>query len=109
MKTSIQNKAILAFASIAALVAVASAFQAPAHATSTVNLAEQNVQTVNIVAKHMTAEQKLNFDLQSQQEQATQTVLISAKRLSAEQKLAFDQQDTAWKTAARTKTAPNQG
>ncbi|MDY7539752.1 hypothetical protein QN372_08440 [Undibacterium sp. RTI2.1] len=93
MKTSFKTPAIFSAALIAGVFAVGAAFQ-PVSSNANVNtqVAQAQIQTVTIVAKRMSADEKLAFDTQAN---GIQTVVISAKRLSPEQKLIMAQEDQA--------------
>lgn len=99
MKSTFKTTTILASASLAAVLMIAAAFQAPTPAQASVQTSE--VASVTVVAKRMSAEQKLAYDLETQTAKvadAVHTVVISSKRLSAEQKLAMDREDKAMQT-----------
>lgn len=97
MKTIINSKIVLGLATITTALSVAAAIQSAPMSKATTSA----IQTVTIVAKRMTPEQKLAFDLQST---GMQTVVISAKRLTPEQKIALEQQDLAWQAATKSKS-----
>ncbi|MDE2428035.1 MAG: hypothetical protein KGM99_04860 [Burkholderiales bacterium] len=84
MKSTTTNALIFSTALILGSLAVSSAVQHPAMQN------DANIQTVTIVAKRMTSEEKQAYD---QSRLPVQTVVISAKRLTAEQKLAMDQEE----------------
>ena len=81
---------------IAGVLAVSSAYQSPVNTN-----ADNAISTVTIVAKRLSAEEKLAYDQQTSIATAAiesttaptiQTVLISAKRLTTEEKLAMDKE-----------------
>lgn len=84
MKTNVRHQVMLMLAVSAVVLSFAAAYQAKVHAQSSASA----IQKVVIVAKRMTAEEKLVFDLQNS---AMQTVVIRAKRLTAAEKQAIDQ------------------
>lgn len=92
-KTPVASSALLIAGAFAAILAVGAAFQ-PVSSNANVNkqVAQAQIQTVTIVAKRMSADEKLAFDTQAN---GIQTVVISAKRLSPEQKLIMAQEDQA--------------
>lgn len=90
MKTALTNGLIFSGALLAALFCVEQAFEAPASPA---------VQTVTIIAKRMSADEKFAYDLA---QAPIQTVIISAKRLSEAEKLAMDQEDANARLAAKT-------
>ena len=106
MKSTFTSMTILGSATLAAVLMVGAAFHVPAPATLPVTAQVSDVASVTVVAKRMSAEQKLAFDLETQTADAAnamQTVVISVKRLTAEQKLAMEQEDKAMQTVASHK------
>lgn len=72
-------------------------------------MAKNDVMSVVIEGKRMTAEQKLAYDLDVQEDSsAVTTVVIRAKRLSEEQKLQMDQQDIAMQASVNSKVSRSQ-
>ena len=99
MKTTFKTATILTSASLAALLSIAAAFHIPAPE-------KNNIASVTVSAKRMSAQQKQAFDLEAQ---GVQTVVISTKRLSPEQKLAMVQEDRAMQVALTQKRLRKQG
>ncbi|MES2105396.1 MAG: hypothetical protein V4634_15345 [Pseudomonadota bacterium] len=89
MKTAnkFQVLTVLAGALAGAVFAAGSAF----HNAASVQAAVEQIPTVTITAKRMSADEKLAYDMQ--QEGYVQTVVIAAKRLTAEQKQAMLEED----------------
>jgi hypothetical protein len=83
-KNSFKNKLILSTALLTGVLAISSAFQQVKAEDGS------DIPSVTVVAKRMSAEQKLAYD---ESQPAMQTVLVSAKRLSTEQKNAMDKED----------------
>ncbi len=89
MKTAnkFQVLTVLAGALAGAVFAAGCAF----HNAASVQAAAEQIPTVTITAKRMSADEKLAYDMQ--QEGYVQTVVIAAKRLTAEQKQAMLEED----------------
>lgn len=106
MKTAskLQAVALLTGALVGAVFASSYAF----HGVARVPVAAEQVPTVTITAKRMSADEKLAYDVQQNMQQAgdVQTVVLTAKRLTAAQKQAMLEEDlrlqnTLAKRAAR--------
>lgn len=83
MKSTIKNSLILSIALCAGVAAVSQAFTAETRST------QAEIQTVSIVAKRMTEQEKIAFDTESAE---VQQVIVAARRMNAEEKFAYDQQ-----------------
>lgn len=99
MKNTITNTMksglILSTALVAGVLAIGSAF-------SQVQVQDNTaMQSVTVVAKRMSEEQKIAFDTA---QDTTQVVLISAKKLTAEQKMAMDREDQFGRSQLAEKT-----
>ncbi|MDY7538343.1 hypothetical protein QN372_12410 [Undibacterium sp. RTI2.1] len=100
MKTinAFNTTGIFSIALIAGVLAVSSAYQAPVKGNNSGNESSDNsIQTVTIVAKRLSADEKVAYDQQTSP--AIQTVLISAKRLTTEEKIAMDKDTLAIRQA----------
>ncbi|MES2073858.1 MAG: hypothetical protein V4488_26125 [Pseudomonadota bacterium] len=91
MKTahSIKSGSILAIALFTAVFASGCAYHT-ANTAAYQQAATAEIQTVTMIAKRMSTDEKIAFDTQNA---SAQTVVIAAKRLTAEQKLAMLQED----------------
>ncbi|MBC3920762.1 hypothetical protein H8L32_25070 [Undibacterium sp. CY18W] len=102
MKNTIANTMksglILSTALVAGVLAIGSAYTQVQAQDKQDNVA---VQSVTIVAKRMSEEQKIAFDTA---QDATHVVMISAKRLTAEQKMAMDKEDQFERSQLAEKT-----
>ncbi|NDI85283.1 hypothetical protein [Undibacterium crateris] len=92
MKSTTKNNLILSIALFAGVAAVSQAF------TVETRPAQSEIQTVSIVAKRMSEQEKIAFDTESAE---VQQVIVAARRMNAEEKIAFDQQFSVNQTLAQ--------
>lgn len=115
MKTSTQtifNTKLAMTASVIAAIAcisIAAATSFTKVEVASPMMANNDVISIVIEGKRMTAEQKLAYDLNLQENGfAMTTIVIRAKRLSEEQKLQMDQQDLMMQASIKSKANRHQ-